>query len=158
MPATPSELMLLPLRQYVAAQGYGPIALTRYSTGHFTLALTLNHLPAHFLLDPGSSHTLIELTRAAHYGSRLEESERQGTGVGGSVLHTFLSPENRVVFDQHLAFGSQLAYVLSLEHVNAAFRLRELPEIDGVIGADLLEQGAAILDYATRTLYLKAVL
>ena len=48
-----------------------------------------------------------------------------------------------------------LLYVMNLNHVNNAFILMGLKEVDGVIGADILTSNKAIIDYTNLTLYMK---
>lgn len=45
--------------------------------------------------------------------------------------------------------------LMNLDHMNTAFKQHGLEEIDGVIGAELLLSGKAIIDYANMILYLK---
>jgi hypothetical protein len=47
------------------------------------------------------------------------------------------------------------AYLMPLQQVNLAFLRRGQERIDGVIGADVLRSGAAVIDYAGGKLYLK---
>jgi len=44
---------------------------------------------------------------------------------------------------------------MSLDHVNQAFASIGVEEIDGVIGADILEYKNAVIDYKNLILYLK---
>ena len=44
---------------------------------------------------------------------------------------------------------------MNLNHVNNAFILMGLKEVDGVIGADILTSNKAIIDYTNLTLYMK---
>lgn len=44
---------------------------------------------------------------------------------------------------------------MNLDHVNNAFKKVGIAEIDGVIGADILIRGKAVIDYEKLILYLK---
>ncbi len=44
---------------------------------------------------------------------------------------------------------------MPLDHINNAFKQMGIEEVDGVIGADILTTGKAIIDYANLILYLK---
>ena len=44
---------------------------------------------------------------------------------------------------------------MNLDHVNSAFESMGLEKVDGVIGADILTNYNAIIDYKNLTLYLK---
>jgi len=45
--------------------------------------------------------------------------------------------------------------LMNLDHVNNAFESMGLEKIDGVIGADILTNNKAIIDYSNLILYLK---
>ena len=45
--------------------------------------------------------------------------------------------------------------LLNLDHVNNAFERMGLEKVDGVIGADILTNNKAIIDYTNLILYLK---
>jgi hypothetical protein len=44
---------------------------------------------------------------------------------------------------------------MKLDHVNKAFTSMGLKEVDGVIGADILTENKAIIDYSNLILYLR---
>ena len=45
--------------------------------------------------------------------------------------------------------------LFDLSHVNAALVKHDAKEVHGIIGADILEKGKAIIDYNKNILYLK---
>lgn len=45
--------------------------------------------------------------------------------------------------------------LFSLEHVNTALTNHNSEPVDGIIGADILKKGKAIIDYKSKYLYLK---
>ena len=45
--------------------------------------------------------------------------------------------------------------LFNLMHVNSALTQHDAEEVHGIIGADILEQGKAIIDYNKKVLYLK---
>ena len=44
--------------------------------------------------------------------------------------------------------------VLDLEHINKALTKQKAKPVNGIIGADILEQGKAIIDYNKKKVYL----
>ena len=45
--------------------------------------------------------------------------------------------------------------LIDLSYVNDAFESIDTPAVDGIIGADILKKGFAVIDYEKRYLYLK---
>jgi hypothetical protein len=45
--------------------------------------------------------------------------------------------------------------LFDLVHINEALTNHKALPVDGIIGADILKKGKAIIDYGTSTLYLK---
>ena len=45
--------------------------------------------------------------------------------------------------------------LLDLSHVNTALTEHHAEAVDGIIGADILEKGKAIIDYGSKCLFLK---
>ena len=45
--------------------------------------------------------------------------------------------------------------LIDLSHVNQALANHEAPEVDGILGADVLRLGRAVIDYEKNRLFLK---
>ena len=53
-------------------------------------------------------------------------------------------------------FSKSCSIVLfDMSHINKALCEREIQKVDGIIGADILKKGKAIIDYEKNRLYLK---
>jgi hypothetical protein len=138
----------------LALDGYGSIALTRLKTGHLTLLAHVNGVPGRFVLDTGAGRSVIESSRRAKFRlARIDDATGVAIGAGGNVPLR-MSHGNRLQIGRYVDFGFT-AYLMPLHQVNLAFLRRGHDGIDGVIGADVLRNGAAVIDYAGGTLYLK---
>ena len=45
--------------------------------------------------------------------------------------------------------------LFNMDHINQALNERVITNVDGIIGADILKKGIAIIDYEKNRLYLK---
>ncbi|HUL54741.1 MAG TPA: hypothetical protein VLT83_15160, partial [Opitutaceae bacterium] len=91
---------------------------------------------------------------ARRRGLSLTPDACRGTGAGGGGLAVLTT----VVSQLSLASFTELDFaclVMDLAHVNAGLKQRGLAPIDGIIGADLLEARAAVIDYKAAVLYLR---
>lgn len=137
------------------ADGYTAVPMTRHGDTHLTVDGQVNDVPGTFILDTGAGRTVID--RAAQ--SRFDEGRDaivggQATGAGGSGLDISALPGNRLRIGDYRDDAFTVRF-LALDHVNAAFSQRGEVPVDGVIGADILERGGAVIDYPNLRLYLR---
>ena len=138
----------------LALEGYSSIALTRLKTGHLTLQARINGVPGRFVLDTGAGRSVIESARHAKFKlAQVDAATSVAIGAGGNVPLR-MSHGNRLQLGGYLDYGFT-AYLMPLDQVNLAFLRRGQQRIDGVIGADVLRSGDAVIDYAGNMLYLK---
>ncbi len=79
--------------------------------------------------------------------------DKKGVGAGGSQLNVKKSINNDLIIDEfHL--NNYTVMIMSLDHINEFLKENNLDEVDGVIGADILTSGKAIIDYDNLILYL----
>lgn len=124
------------------------------ATNHLEVKAEINGLPGRFILDTGASSTCVGLEQADRFQLDSEVSEVLAAGAGASDLATRISEKNRICLGKWEDKEAQIV-ILDLVHVNQALLLHEAEEVDGIIGADLLETGRAVIDYHKKVLYLR---
>ncbi len=144
------------MASFLFSQNYGAITLHKYPTGHFYTQVVLNNQPARFLVDTGSGFTLFDLKQKDKFHLQSIPSTDIGTGAGGTGLVIELSEHNTLDLGP-IKLIDCLLRVLTLESINTRFREFDYPEIDGALGADLLTESQAIIDYVNLRLYVKRV-
>ena len=142
------------LESFLHEKGYVPIVLTKLASSHLLLKATLNDIEGLFLLDTGASASVIEQMHQERFHMNAENTEERATGAGASNIHMQTSSNNQLYFE-NLQIENLDMILMSLEHVNQAFRSLGIEEVDGVIGADVLHNYKAIIDYPNLILYLK---
>ena len=85
-----------------------------------------------------------------------KDSEKIGAGAGGSSIQMEDSENNTIVIGD-ITIENQSLKLMNLDHVNNAFKSIGIKETDGVIGADILTDREAIIDYSNLILYLKKI-
>jgi len=142
------------LKKYLNRKHYHRIKLTKTATNHFELKAKINGVKGRFILDTGASNTCIAMSLAEHFKVNAEASETKAAGAGAIGMTT------KQAFDVRIKIGkwqyNKLHLVLlDLTHVNSALTDHGAQPVDGIIGADILEHGKAIIDYSKKSLYLK---
>jgi len=105
-------------------------------------------------LDTGASNSCVALEAVAFFSMETMDSKTKATGAGSSNMDTLLSKDNVIAINTWQVSQWELI-VLNLSHVNDALPVFETKKVQGILGADLLSEGAAVIDYAKKWLYLK---
>jgi len=145
------------LSNLLIRQGYTKIKLKKINTNHFELKAKINKVKGKFILDTGASNSCIAMVLAEKFQLQLEDSETKAAGAGAIGMDTKISSNNIIELKdwKHKKFNLVL---LDLSHVNTALTEHNADAVDGIIGADILEKGNAIIDYKTKCLYLKKLI
>ncbi|MCH2193550.1 retropepsin-like aspartic protease [Kordia sp.] len=142
------------LEEILLKNGYAKIPLEKLFTGHLQLKLSVNGVEGSFLLDTGANVTTIAEKSTDKFLMKTEPQEELATGVGVKNIEVQNSMRNTLRLES-LELSDYTLYVMNLDLVNQALLDYEIGEIDGIVGADILSEKEAIIDYAKLTLYLK---
>jgi len=142
------------LRKLLESQGYHRIKLKYTETNHFELVAKINNIEGNFILDTGASSTCVGFDAVSHFKLLAEDSKIRAAGAGANNMLTQIAAKNS------MGIGSwnkkKIAIVLfDLTHVNQALIDHKAEKVHGILGADILKKGKAIIDYKNKALYLK---
>ncbi|MFT6934390.1 MAG: hypothetical protein ACJAUQ_000776 [Maribacter sp.] len=121
-----------------------PLKLT--ATDHLEIKAKINGVKGVFILDTGASNTCVGFDKLDHFKLTSEASEIKAAGAGAIDMETHISPKNKIEIGKWK--NKKLKIVLfDLTHVNKALEAHNIPQVDGIIGADVLKQTKALIDY-----------
>ncbi len=142
------------LKNILLRKRYTKINLKKINTNHFELKVKLNGNYGRFILDTGASNSCVDINLAEKFNLTVEDSETKAAGAGGIGMETKISMKNQLEIKQW-KYNNFTIVLLDLSHVNTALTEHKAKTIDGIVGADILEKGSAIIDYKKKCLYLK---
>ncbi len=142
------------LDKILLRKGYSIIKLKKINTNHFELKATLNGVKGRFILDTGASNSCIDFSLSEKFKLKVEDSDTKAAGAGAIDLETKTSSKNTIQIC-NWSYNSFNLVLLDLTHVNTALTEHNAEAVDGIIGADILEKGKAIIDYGSKRLFLK---
>ncbi|MBU2938338.1 retroviral-like aspartic protease family protein [Lacinutrix sp. C3R15] len=142
------------LQEFLVKQDYIKIKLTLTKTNHFEIKASINGTKGLFILDTGASSSCVGFEAAENFKLKVKDSDIKAAGAGATNMLTQISKKNK------LKIGTwkqeKIALILfDLTHVNTALTNHKAKPVDGIIGADILKKGKAIIDYQKKYLYLK---
>ena len=142
------------LRKLMEGKGYHRIKLKFTETNHFELVARINKIEGNFILDTGASSSCVGFEAVEHFNLLAEESEVRAAGAGATNMLTRIAQQNTIEIKGWKK--KKIALVLfDLTHVNEALVNHKAEKVHGIIGADILKGGKAIIDYKNKALYLK---
>jgi predicted aspartyl protease len=141
------------LKDFLAEQGYVRVKLKKTVTNHFEIRARINKNRGRFILDTGASKSCIAIDDAEEFKLNAEESEHKASGAGPSEIDTLMSQKNTLEIGRFKLDRMQLI-LIDLQHINNALQKQNAEPVNGIIGADILLKGKAIIDYNKKYLYL----
>ncbi len=141
------------LKDFLFEQGYIRIKLKKTVTNHFEIKLKINKIKGLFILDTGASNSCVGFEEIETFDLSTEESEHKASGAGPSEIDTLISKKNNFAIGKFTLKKHPLI-LLDLSHINSALVKQKAKPVQGIIGADILHKGKAIIDYNKKYLYL----
>lgn len=142
------------IKKLLEKKGYEKIKLTLTATNHLELKARINKIEGNFILDTGASSSCVGFDAIAHFKLLAQESDVRAAGAGATNMLTQIAQENVVEIKGWKKKKIDLV-LFDLTHVNDALIKHKAEKVHGIIGADILQKGKAIIDYKSKNLYLK---
>lgn len=142
------------LKKYLKKKNYTRIPLILTATDHFEIIAKINGIKGRFILDTGASNTCVGFDKIDYFKLISKTSEIKAAGAGATNMETLVSSKNLIEIGEWRK--EKLKIVLfDLVHVNEALITHKALPVDGIIGADVLKNAKAIIDYNKKCVYLK---
>lgn len=142
-------------KEVLLSEGYAALPLRATSFGHLEINATVNGVESLFLIDTGAASTVIDTGFAMENSWPVTETEIKGGGVGTSELVIYQLETESFIMGGYPVAGVTL-FAADLQHVKQSLLDKGETQIPcGVIGADILFQHKAVIDYENLLLYLK---
>lgn len=142
------------LKDFLEEKAYHKIKLTLTATNHLELKAKINNIEGNFILDTGASSSCVGFEAISHFQLLAEESDVKAAGAGATDMLTQIALKNNIQIKSWKAKKVDLV-LFDLKHVNAALVNHKAEKVHGIIGADILKKGKAVIDYKSKNLYLK---
>ena len=133
--------------------GYKKIRFKILKTQHLLIKATLNNQSGRFILDTGASNSCIGFEQIDYFNLNAKNSKTTASGAGATGMKTKIASNNALSLGRWKD-NDFTVVVFDLTHVNQALNSYKVKSVHGIIGADILLKGKAIIDYYNHFLYL----
>jgi len=142
------------LQDFLKDKKYKKIKFKVLKTQHLLIKATINNVKGSFILDTGASNSCIGFESIRYFKLTTKTTKTTASGAGAIGMETLLSNNNILKLRRWSCSEFRLV-IFDLTHINQALMQYKVNPIQGIIGADVLLHGKAIIDYYNHYLYLK---
>jgi hypothetical protein len=135
-------------------KGYMRVRFKLSKTQHLLVKATLNGIKGNFILDTGASNSCVGFEAIETFNLVAADSDTRAAGAGGTGMITQTSLRNTLKLGRWATKTFGLV-IFDMSHVNEALHQYKAKPVHGIIGADVLLKGKAIIDYYNFCIYLK---
>lgn len=141
------------LQEILKKEKYKKIKFKITKTQHLLIKAKINGVKGNFILDTGASNSCIGFESIELFQVDAQDSKTKASGAGATGMLTQMSTKNKL---QLGTWKTKVDLVIfDLSHVNEALIQYKSKAVHGIIGADILLKGKAIIDYYNHYLYLQ---
>jgi predicted aspartyl protease len=142
------------LQDVLKKEKYKKINFKVSKTQHLLIKATINGISGNFILDTGASNSCVGFDSIERFSLKARKSKTKASGAGGTGMMTQIAKNNFLQIGRWKTTELHLV-IFDMTHVNEALLQYKAKAVDGIIGADVLLEGKAIIDYYNHCLYLK---
>lgn len=135
-------------------KGYTRIKFKISKTQHLLIKAKINGIVGSFILDTGASNSCVGFEGIKHFELSASDSDTKAAGAGATGMLTQTSLKNKLKVGRWTSKNFGLV-IFDMSHVNEALLQYKAKPVHGIIGADILMKGKAIIDYYNHCVYLK---
>lgn len=142
------------LGELLKKEGYKRVSFKISKTQHLLIKARINGVVGDFILDTGASNSCVDFKAIDFFGLIATDSDTKASGAGATGMFTQVTYNNALKMGRWKTDTFNFV-LLDLSHVNEALVQYKAKTVHGIIGADVLLKGEAIIDYKNKTLFVK---
>ena len=141
------------LQDILKKEKYKKIKFKITKTQHLLIKAKINGVTGNFILDTGASSSCVGFESVDFFLLEAKKSKTKASGAGANGMFTQIAFKNQLQLGSWKDSDFELV-IFDLSHVNEALTQHKAKPVHGIIGADILMKGKAIVDYYNHYLYL----
>ena len=141
------------LHDILKKENYKKVKFKITKTQHLLIKAKINGVLGNFILDTGASNSCVGFESVDFFLLEAKKSKTKAAGAGATGMLTKIATGNHLQLGQWKDTSFDLV-IFDLSHVNEALSQYKAKPVHGIIGADILMKGKAIVDYYNHCLYL----
>ena len=133
------------LHDILKKENYRKVKFKITKTQHLLIKAKINGVTGNFILDTGASNSCVGFESVDLFLLEAKKSKTKAAGAGATGMFTQLALKNQLQLGTCKDSDFELV-IFDLSHVNEALTQHKAKPVHGIIGADILMKGKAIVD------------
>ena len=142
------------LKDFLSKQDFKKVKLHFNPSNHYKVLAKINCVRGWFIIDTGASSTFVSQFATEKFKLQIKPQKIKAQGAGPEQIEAQIYKNNQLTIGRWISKKCPIASI-DLSPINTAFSAAKLTKVDGIIGADVLKKGKAVIDYDKNYLYLK---
>ena len=123
-------------------------------SNHIVIECKFNSVNGRFILDTGASISCINYLYASKFKVNFKKHDEKASSATNHIKEIYYSNNNTLKIE-NLKKQNFEVILFDMTHINDSLREKEIEDVDGIIGNDILKEFNAIIDYKKKTISLK---
>lgn len=123
-------------------------------SNHIIIDCKVNSINGKFIIDTGASNSCINYLYANKFKVNLKKYDEKASSATNQINEVFYSKNNTLEI-KNLKKNNFEVVLFDMTHINDSLREKEIEDVDGIIGSDILREFNAIIEYKSKTITLK---
>ena len=133
------------LHEILKKENYRKVKFKITKTQHLLIKAKINGVSGNFILDTGASNSCVGFESVDLFLLEAKKSKTKAAGAGATGMFTQLALKNQLQLGSWKDSNFEIV-IFDLSHVNEALTQHKAKPVHGIIGADILMKGKAIVD------------
>jgi hypothetical protein len=121
---------------------------------HIVIECKVNGIKSRLIVDTGASNSCINYFSASKFNIAFKKSNEKASSATDQIIDTFFSKNNILQIDDFRKANFEII-LFDMSYINNSLREKEIEEVDGILGGDILNEFDAKINYEKKLLTLK---
>lgn len=123
------------------------------NSNHIIIECLVNKINGRFIIDTGASNSCINFLSAKKFNLDFKKSNDKASSATEDINETFYSKNNTLEIDNFKKYDFEII-LFDMSYINNSLKEKEIKEVDGIIGGDILNEFNAKINYKKKLLKL----
>ena len=123
-------------------------------SNHIVIKCKVNSINSRLLVDTGASNSCIDYLSVKKFNIKFKKYDEKASSATDSIKEVFYSNNNTLEIED-LKKNNFEFILFDMTHINNSLREKEILNVDGIIGSDILKELNATINYKQKTITLK---
>ncbi len=122
-------------------------------SNHLIIECKVNNIITRLLIDTGASNSCINYLSANKFKITFKKHEEKASSATNHIKEIFYS-NNNILEIENLKKNNFEVILFDMTHINNSLREKEIKDVDGIIGGDILKEFNVIINYKKKIIIL----